>query len=66
MFLSFAGESLMKISLTESKVMSTENIADVFNKKPSGRASRGFGIVRPAGRTDLVVQVHYSPGKGKS
>ncbi|HRS82307.1 MAG TPA: hypothetical protein P5238_02395, partial [Smithellaceae bacterium] len=25
-----------------------------------------FFLVRPAGRTDLVVQVHDSPGKGKS
>lgn len=25
-----------------------------------------FLVVRPAGRTDFVVQVHYSPGKGKS
>jgi hypothetical protein len=30
------------------------------------RKGKGFFYVRPAGRTNLVVEVHYSPGKGKS
>ena len=34
--------------------------------KKAGQKAGFFFAVRPAGRTDLVVQVHYSPGKGKS